>query len=224
MEYKIMIVDDEKMMRTLLRDHFESEDYIVLTAKDSGEAIETLDKKPDIILLDIAMPDMDGIELCKMIRSHVLCPIIFLTAKVSEQEKINGLMVGGDDYITKPFSLEELSARVKAHLRREERPHTRSNVRFSHGLIIDYSERTVYLNDKEILLSKKEFDILELLSMNPKQVFEKEQIYVKIWGLEADGDNAVVKEHIRKIRSKFLSESGLNIIETVWGVGYKWIS
>jgi DNA-binding response OmpR family regulator len=95
-------------------------------------------------------------------------------------------------------------------------------VRFSHGLVINYSDRTVYINEKEIVFSKIEFDILELLSMNPKQVFDKERIYERVWGLEADGDNTVVKEHIRKIRSKFLNESGVNFIETVWGVGYKW--
>jgi len=224
MIHKILVVDDEKMMQTLLKDHFESEDYCVYTAQNSDEAIALLAKKPDIIILDINMPGVDGIELCKMIRGHVSCPIIFLTARVSEQDKIIGLKIGGDDYITKPFSLEELSARVQAHLRREERQHTNSEVRFSHGLVINYSERTVYLNDKEIILSKREFDILELLSMNPKQVFDKENIYVKVWGLEADGDNTVVKEHIRKIRVKFLEESEVNFIETVWGVGYKWIS
>jgi len=224
MPYKVLIVDDEKLMRNLLQDHFQSEDYGVLCAKNANEAIELLEKEPDIIILDVNMPGMDGIELCKIIRNHVTCPIIFLTARVSEQDKINGLMIGGDDYITKPFSLRELSARMKAHLRREERPRVKSDVHFSHGLVINYSERTVCLNDKEIVFSKTEFDILELLSMNPKQVFDKERIYVKIWGLEADGDNTVVKEHIRKIRSKFLSESCINFIETVWGVGYKWIS
>lgn len=224
MVYKILVIDDERMIRDLLKDHFESQDYCVHTAKNSEQAMEKLSIHPDVIILDINMPDMDGIELCKAIRNHVACPIIFLTARVTEQDKINGLHVGGDDYITKPFSLKELTARVEAHLRREERSHINTKVRFSNGLVINYSERTVFSNEREIMFSKKEFDIVELLSTNPKQVFDKEHIYEAVWGLEADGDSMVIKEHIRKIRTKILDIVETNYIGTVWGVGYKWIN
>lgn len=224
MKYKILVIDDEKMMCDLLRDHFETEDYHVITAQNSKESMDKLSVKPDIIIMDINMPGMDGISLCKAIRDHIDCPIVFLTAKVNEQDKINGFQAGGDDYITKPFSLGELSARVEAHLRREERSHTNSNIRFSHGLVINYSDRTIYVNELEIQLSKREFDIVELLSMNPKHVFDKEQIYEKIWGLDANGDNTVVKEHIRKIRMKLSDTIDTDFIETVWGVGYKWVT
>lgn len=221
---KILIIDDERMMQDLIKDHFSAEGYLVYVAKDYESTISILNIfKPDLILLDINMPGKDGLSLCKDIRDYLTCPIIFLTAKVTQQDIVRGLMAGGDDYITKPFSLEELTARVNAHLRREERQKIRNELRFSNGVVIVYGERIVYFNDNEILFSKKEFDIIELLSQNAGHVFEREQIYEELWGLEADGNSTVIKEHIRKIRARFIEITGNSMIETVWGVGYKWV-
>ena len=160
-------------------------------------------------------------ELCRSIREHIPCPILFLTARVSEQDKINGLQYGGDDYITKPFSLNELSARVAAHLRRDERNRCRSSVLTSGELIVDLSRRTVSWHGEEILFSKKEFDLIEFLVTNAGQVFDREHIYETLWGYDADGDSNVIKEHVRKIRAKLRESTGREYIETVWGVGYK---
>lgn len=221
--YKILIVDDEIDIVTMLKDYFEINDYIVITAANGSEALKQAEKSPDIILLDINMPGLTGLDVCTKIRNHVSCPILFLTAKVEESDKINGFLVGGDDYIVKPFSINELGARVAAHLRREERSQGKSRAKFVGDLVIDYSLRTVYYKEHEINLTKKEFDIVELLSMNSGQVFDKERIYDKLWDYDNYGDSTVIAEHIRRIRSKLSSTSGKVYIETVWGVGYKWI-
>mgnify|MGYP002512662451 CR=1 FL=1 len=222
MAYKILIVDDEKMMTELLSDHLQDCGYDTFTANDSREAIELLQKQPDLIILDINMPDMNGLELCKSIRNHINCPIIFVTARITEQDKINGLQYGGDDYITKPFSLNELAARVAAHLRRDERNKCKTAVLTSNNLIVNLSERTVYYRDTLIPFSKREFDLIEFLITNANQVFDKERIYETVWGYDAEGDSNVVKEHIRKIRAKLNEVTGQEHIETIWGVGYKW--
>jgi DNA-binding response OmpR family regulator len=169
------------------------------------------------------MPGMNGLEICKKIRGQVNIPIIFLTAKIEEQDRINGLMVGGDDYITKPFSLEELHARVIAHLRREERGRIKKKVISAGDFIINYSDRIVNIYGKEIIFTKTEFDIIEILSSNKGRIFDKEAIYEKLWGYDKDGDNAIITEHIRRIRGKLAKESDKVLIETVWGVGYRWI-
>lgn len=223
MNEKILVVDDEIDILTLLRDYFEINGYQVLTAKNGAEALEKVSQKPDLILLDVNMPDMDGLSVCAHIRNHVSCPILFLTAKVAEMDRVNGFRVGGDDYILKPFSIEELGARVAAHLRREERSRQKTNARFSGDLVIDYSARCVYVNDQPVSLAKKEFDIVELLSMNSGQIFDKERIYERLWGYDSEGDSAVVAEHIRRIRAKLAAVSKQSYIDTVWGVGYKWV-
>lgn len=222
MAYKILIVDDEKMLTDLLSRHFNDNGYSTYVANSSKEAMEHLDVRPDLILLDINMPDTDGLELCKRIRSYVVCPIIFLTARITEQDKINGLRTGGDDYITKPFSLQELLARVEAHLRRENRNHMAPDIISSAGLIVNMSERKVIFENSHIPLTKREFDIIEFLITNANQVFDKERIYEAVWGYEAEGDSAVIKEHIRKIRAKLNEATGKDYIETIWGMGYKW--
>ncbi len=223
MAYKILIVDDEIDIVTMLKDYFEINDYIVITAGNGSEALKQAEKSPDIILLDINMPGLTGLDVCTKIRNHVSCPILFLTAKVEESDKINGFLAGGDDYIVKPFSINELDARVAAHLRREERGQGKSRAKFVGDLVIDYSLRTVYCKEYEINLTKKEFDIIELLSMNSGQVFDKEHIYDRLWDYDSYGDSTVIAEHIRRIRSKLSSTNGKVYIETVWGVGYKWI-
>ncbi|MBY0116093.1 response regulator transcription factor [Paenibacillus sp. FSL L8-0435] len=221
---KILIVDDEADLRKLLTDYFEINGYSVMTAKDSREALRKVEKQPDLVLLDINMPEQNGLQLCEKIRDFVSCPILFLTARIEDADKIAGFRAGGDDYILKPFSIRELGARVEAHIRREQRIQTKSSVRFSNELVIDYTARELYYLDKRISLPKKEFDIVELLSTHPDMVFGKERIYEKIWGMDEQGDSNVIAEHIRRIRYKLKEYGCDNQIETVWGVGYKWPS
>lgn len=222
MAYKLLIVDDERDVVSLLKDYFELNHYEIITAYSGIEAINMISRKPDLILLDIDMPDMDGITVCEKIREYVACPILFLTAKIEDSDKIKGFASGGDDYIIKPFSIDELGARVAAHIRREHRNNAEVSVRFFGGLVIDYSAKTVTVDGKSMNFAKKEFEILELLSLNMGQVFDKERIYEKIWGYDAQGDASVVAEHIRRIRSKLREVEEDHHLETVWGMGYKW--
>lgn len=219
---KILIVDDEADLRKLLADYFEINGYFAMTAKNGNEALRQIENQPDLVLLDINMPELNGLELCRKIRHFVSCPIIFLTARVEEADKISGFRAGGDDYILKPFSIQELGARVEAHLRREMRNQNKTLVKFSEDVVIDYSARLLYFHDIQISLAKKEFDIIELLSTHPGMVFDKERIFEKVWGLEDDGDSSVIAEHIRRIRFKLKENGCENMIETIWGVGYKW--
>lgn len=222
MQNKILIVDDEIDILTMLKRFFESRNYLVLTAINGKEAIKQAELQPDIILLDVNIPDLDGFSVCQRIRNFVSCPILFLTARIEDTDKVKGFAVGGDDYIVKPFSLIELEARIAAHLRRELRHTFKAEIKFEDGLSIDYTARTVYFNGEEIPFAKKEFDIIELLSQNPGQVFDKERIYERIWGYDSEGDSSVVSEHIRRIRIKFSKSGCKSYIETVWGCGYKW--
>ena len=223
MAYKILLVDDEQDILQLLKDYLELQGYMVMLAHDGKEAIKKASLCPDLIILDINMPGMDGLEVCKRLRQHLTCPIIFLTAKVTEQDRINGLMIGGDDYIIKPFSIDELGARIVAHLRREARRHIKDAVKFAGNFTVNYNERCVYYNDEKLPLTKKEFDIVEYLCRNKGQVFSKERIYERLWGYDSEGDANIVTEHIRRIRQKMAKYSEQTMIETVWGVGYKWI-
>ena len=152
MKYKILIIDDEEMILSMMEKCL-GEEFSVYTAENAKKALELLNVIPDIILLDINMPEMDGLELCQLIRGHISCPIIFLTARVTERDVIKGLSAGGDDYITKPFRMDELSARISAHLRREERKGTSENLRFDEELIIDCNSRTVFYGEEQLGLS-----------------------------------------------------------------------
>ena len=222
MDYKLLIVDDEPDIVSMLASFFAGKGYQILTAHSGTEALKKMEQAPDIILLDINMPDMDGLEVCERVRDRVSCPILFLTARIEDTDKVKGFSAGGDDYILKPFSLMELEARVCAHLRREARHKVDSRVRFAGELAIDYTQRQLFYGKEEIPLPKKEFDIVELLSQNPGQVFDKERIYEKIWGYDSEGDSSVVAEHIRRIRTKIAAYTDRPYIETVWGCGYKW--
>lgn len=219
---KILIVDDELDLRKLLTNFFEMNGYEVMTAKNSHEAFRQVEKHPDLILLDINMPEMDGLELCTKIRSFISCPILFLTARVEDADKISGFRAGGDDYIQKPFSIHELGARVEAHLRRETRSQHKTSIKFNEDLVIDYSARELYFHGKRISLAKKEFDIVELLSTHPGMVFDKERIFELVWRIGDEGDSAVIVEHVRRIRYKLKEHGCEDRIETVWGVGYRW--
>ena len=217
MSAKILIVDDEIDIVSMLGSFFESKGFCILSATNGTEALKQVERQPDIILLDINMPGIDGLEVCERIRDHISCPILFLTARIEDTDKVKGFAVGGDDYIVKPFSLMELEARVRAHLRREARHSFETQIRFSGDLTIDYSERCLFFADKRVGLAKKEFDIVELLSQNPGQVFDRETLYDRVWGLEAMGDSATVAVHINRLREKL----GEGYIQTVRGAGYR---
>lgn len=223
MDYKILIGDDDTELVKMLRTFFELRKYTVITATDGAETLKMVEMRPDIILLDINMPRTDGIEVCRRIRDKVSCPILFLTARADEQDRVNGLMSGGDDYILKPFSLKELEARITAHLKREERHMVKSAYRFQGDLSIDYSAKTVQISEHDIELTKLEYGIVEFLSMNPGLVYDKERIYEKVCGYDGEGDSRVITELIRRIRKKLQKHTDTEYIETVWGMGYRWV-
>lgn len=221
--YKIMVVDDDKKVLKFLKDFLELENYTVVTAESGDAALKKMSVAPDLILLDINMPRMNGLEFCKRIRNHVSCPIIFLTARIEDEDKIIGLKSGGDDYIIKPFNLDELLARIEAHLRRENRNIGKKKLLFSDELCIDYSGKKVIYHDVELDFTRAEFDLIEVLSSYPGQVFDKELLYEKAWGYEKEGDSHLVTEMISRIRKKLKKITNKVYIETVWGYGYKWI-
>lgn len=216
---KLLIVDDEKGVVDMLKSYFEMRSFQVYTAYDGKGALKQVAHNPDLVLLDINMPGMDGLTVCEKIRDYISCPILFLTARIETADKIKGFQAGADDYIIKPFDIDELGARVAAHLRRENRKQEQSTLRFFSDMVIDYSKREVSINGERIGLSRKEFDIVELLSANAGQVFDRERIYELVWGLDSDGNSDTVMEHIRKIRNKFAALSRHSYIETVWGGG-----
>lgn len=223
MQYKILVVDDDVELLKMLKSFFEIRKYSVITAENGVTALKKAETNPDIILLDVNMPQIDGLEVCRRIRDKVACPILFLTAKVDEQDRVNGLLSGGDDYILKPFSLKELEARIIAHLKREERHKAKSEYRFYGEISIDYTEKTVQIGETYLELTKLEYRIIEFLSMNPGIVFDKERIYEKVCGYDSEGDSRVITELIRRIRKKFQEQTETEYIETVWGMGYRWI-
>ncbi len=224
---KILIIEDEKSIAELERDYLEINGFeteIVLTG-DVGLQM-AISHDYDLILLDVMLPNVDGFEICKKIRSIKDVPIILVTAKKEEIDKVRGLGLGADDYLVKPFSPNEMVARVKAHLSRYERlmlkqkPDT-SEI-YIRGLVIDKSARRVFVNNKEVIFTTKEFDVLTFLATNPNQVFSKDHLFERIWGYDSAGDVSTVTVHIRKIREKIEQEpSNPNYIETVWGAGYR---
>lgn len=224
MQYKLLIVDDDQALVKMLENYFTMKGYDVRNAATGEEAIEKCRDRIDLILLDINMPGMDGLEVCRQIRNKVSCPILFLTAKVDEQDRVNGLLSGGDDYILKPFSLKELAARLTAHLNRESRRQENSKYWSRNGMMIDYTTREIQIEGKTVGFTRTEYAIIEFLSMHPGQVFDRERIYEKVCGYDAEGDNRGITELVRRIRKKLAEHTQKEYIETVWGVGYKWIN
>ncbi|MCC0632548.1 response regulator transcription factor [Clostridioides sp. ZZV15-6388] len=225
---KILIVDDERELVALLEKKLKSKGHEVLIAYNGNDGIELAKKQPDLIILDIMMPGADGFEVCSTIRDDVVCPIIFLSAKQSETDKIKGLTLGGDDYIVKPFGLRELMARIEANLRREKRSqyinteNKRPKMYFG-KLCLDIQERAVKIDGEDVHLTKREYDIVELLALHAGQVFSREQIYEKVWGYDSEGEDSTVVERVKKIRAKFsVVTPKIEYISTVWGIGYKW--
>ncbi|WP_019006868.1 response regulator transcription factor [Cohnella laeviribosi] len=225
---RILIIDDERELAQLLKDELEAAGHEALVASDGAEGVLLARKQPDLILLDVMMPNMDGFEVCRRLRDEVRCPIMFLSAKQAETDRIRGLTLGGDDYVVKPIGLRELLARIEAHLRRERRnrdaraDETRSCVYFG-ALALDLKARSVSVNGKPIALTRREYEIVELLAMHGGQVFSREQIYEKIWGIDAEGDSSTIVEHVKNIRAKLAAaDPSAEYIATVWGIGYKW--
>ena len=222
-EKPIILIAEDNESNYMLFKSILQKDYELVHAWDGEEAVELHQKfHPHVVIMDINMPKIDGLEVCRRIRGKVTCPIIFLTAKVEEQDRVNGLLSGGDDYILKPFSLKELDARIIAHLKREERHKGKSEYRFHGDLSIDYGAKRVQIGENDLELTKLEYAIIEFLSMNPGQVFDRERIYEKVCGYDAEGDSRVVTELIRRVRKKLAEYTQTEYIETVWGMGYRW--
>jgi len=223
----ILIVEDETAIAELEKDYLELSNFDVTIENDGCEgAARALNEDFDLIILDLMLPNMDGFEICKMIREKKNTPIIMVTAKKDDIDKIRGLGLGADDYMTKPFSPSELVARVKAHLARYKRLTTsgmpENEMIEIRGLKIDKTARRVYINGEEKTFTTKEFDLLTFLAQHPNHVFSKEELFKEIWEMESVGDIATVTVHIKKIREKIeKSTSKPQYIETIWGVGYR---
>lgn len=223
----ILIVDDDKDIVNLLKDILEDEGYKTDHCYNGKDALYKINNnKYDLIILDIMLPDMDGFELCRKVRDKVTIPIIFLTAKSKSLDKVIGLEIGGDDYITKPFDDNEIVARVKAHLRREKRNKISAEIQNNNvieygDLVLNKNSYEVSLGETKIELSTREFQILLFLAENSNKVLSREQIYNGVWGHEDYGDINTVTVHIKKLREKLDKED--KYIKTVWGVGYKFI-
>ena len=215
----ILAVDDDADLRALLKTALERDGHQV-TALPGGAAVTAEHCRwADCILLDVMMPGEDGFATCRRVRDLADCPILFLTAKTGEADVLTGLGLGGDDYLTKPFRVAELRARVAAHLRREGRtPRTRLR---RGGLDFDLGERAVYAGETPVRLTRGEYAICAHLATHPGQTFTKEQLYEAVFGFDGTGEDSAVTEHIKNIRAK-LRAVGESPIETVWGVGYKW--
>jgi DNA-binding response OmpR family regulator len=223
---KILLIEDDVSIAELQRDYLEINDFSV-TIQHTGDAglQQALQENNDLIILDIMLPGVNGFEICKQIRAVKDIPILLVSAKNEDIDKIRGLGLGADDYITKPFSPNELVARVKAHLARYKRlagSQAKTNTVFVHGISIDKSARKVHVNGEEIPFTTKEFDLLLFLVMHPNQVLSKEQLYERIWGMESVADVSTVTVHIRKLREKIERDPAHpKFLETVRGAGYR---
>ena len=227
---KILIVDDEERIRRLLKMYLERENYLIEEAEDGNEALEkAIANDYDVILLDLMMPGKDGIEVCRELREKKTTPVIMLTAKGEEVNRVQGFEVGTDDYIVKPFSPREVVLRVKALLRRSSKTSfiqnetiTKDIIVFPH-LTIDNDAHRVLADGKEVSLTPKEYELLFFLAKSPDKVFDREQLLKEVWHYEFFGDLRTVDTHVKRLREKLnkVSENASKMIITVWGVGYK---
>jgi two-component system, OmpR family, alkaline phosphatase synthesis response regulator PhoP len=224
MAIKILVVDDEKDIVEFIQYNLEQEGYQVVTAYNGNEALDAIKQKPDLVVLDVMMPGIDGYDVCRKIRANEIyknIPILFLTAKTSEQDEIIGLNIGADDYIPKPISIKKLIARIKSNIRQSDS----SKEDESNGIIeagpikIDREAYVVYLNDEKLVFPRKEFEIISYLANKPGKVIPREQLLTSIWGDDVYVVDRTIDVHIRKIREKLDKYS--NLIETVKGVGYR---
>ena len=224
---RILIIEDETSIAELERDYLELSDFEVELEEDGLKGLKrALEEEFDLMILDLMLPGMDGFEICRKFREAKNTPIIIISAKKEDIDKIRGLGLGADDYMTKPFSPSEMVARVKAHLARYERligsGSMENEVIEIRGLKIDKTARRVWVNGEEKNFTTKEFDLLTFLAQNPNHVYSKEELFSKIWDMESIGDIATVTVHIKKIREKIeFNTAKPQYIETIWGVGYR---
>lgn len=224
---RILIIEDETSIAELERDYLELSDFEVELEEEGSKGLErALNEDFDLMILDLMLPGMDGFEICKKFREAKNTPIIIISAKKEDIDKIRGLGLGADDYMTKPFSPSEMVARVKAHLARYERligsGNSENEVIEIRGLKIDKTARRVWVNGEEKNFTTKEFDLLTFLAQNPNHVYTKEELFSRIWDMESIGDIATVTVHIKKIREKIeFNTAKPQYIETIWGVGYR---
>ena len=225
---RILIIEDEEAIADLEKDYLELSDFevYICNAGDKG-LLATQNQEYDLVILDLMLPGMDGFEVCRRIRETKNIPILMVSAKKDDIDKIRGLGLGADDYMTKPFSPSELVARVKAHLARYERlvgtnQKPQNDIVEIRGIRIDKTARRVYVNGEEKTFTTKEFDLLTFLAENPNHVFTKDELFREIWDMDSIGDIATVTVHIKKIREKIEADTAKpNYIETIWGVGYR---
>ena len=224
---RVLIIEDEKSIAELEKDYLELSDFSVDIENDGEAGLKkALNGDYDIIVLDLMLPGLDGFEVCKQIREQKQIPILMVSAKKDDVDKIRGLGIGADDYMTKPFSPSELVARVKAHLSRYERLITNNQKKNDmieiRGIKIDKTARRVFVDGEEKPFTTKEFDLLTFLAENPNHVYSKEELFREIWDMDSIGDIATVTVHIKKIREKIeVDTSNPQYIETIWGVGYR---
>ena len=224
---KILIVEDEESIADLEKDYLELSGFEVAICNNGDDGLKAaLEKDYDLLILDLMLPGTDGFEICKRVREVKNMPIIMVSAKKDDIDKIRGLGLGADDYMTKPFSPSELVARVKAHLSRYERligsNAQKNDIIEIRGIKIDKTARRVWVNGEEKNFTTKEFDLLTFLAQNPNHVFTKEELFKKIWDMDSIGDIATVTVHIKKIREKIeFNTAKPQYIETIWGVGYR---
>ena len=224
---RILIIEDEDDIAYLEKDYLEKSGFEVEIASRGDTGLKlAMEGDFDLILLDLMLPEIDGFEICRQVREKKNIPIIMVSAKKEDIDKIRGLGLGADDYMTKPFSPGEMVARVKAHLERYKRlvgsAMAVNDVIEIRGLRIDKTARRVWVNNEEKMLTTKEFDLLTFLAENPNHVFKKEELFRKIWDMDSVGDIATVTVHIKKIREKIeLNNAKPQYIDTIWGVGYR---
>ena len=220
MKYKILAIDDDEKILRLIGNALEANNFHVETRKNIEE-INICDFTGfDLILLDVMMP-ISGLEICRSIRPQITTPILFLTAKDFEEDLLKGIQAGADDYITKPFSIKELIARIQMHLRREERSHTDSKEEMNSDITFYRDRQEVYYQSKRISLTKREFDLLYLLAKNENRIFSTEELYNYLYPVSSDAQLRSITEYIYQIRQKFKAHQ-IDPIKTVWGGGYKW--
>lgn len=217
---RILAVDDDPVMLHLIRRVLEKDRHLVTAICDANAVPDMNFSKYDLLLLDIMMPGLDGFELCRRIRARVDCPILFLTAKIQESDIVQGLGLGADDYIIKPFGTAELRARVNAHLRRDTRE--KKNAFSISDIVFQLNAKEAQAQGQKLPLTKSEYEICEYLALHHGQTFTREQIYEAVFGFDGESDSSVISTHIKNIRGK-LAARGVTPIETVWGVGYKWV-
>jgi DNA-binding response OmpR family regulator len=223
---RILIIEDDKSIAELERDYLEIDGFSVEIALNGTDGLnKALKDEVELVLLDLMLPGIDGFQICKAIRSEKDIPVLMVSAKKEDIDKIRGLGLGADDYIVKPFSPSELVARVKSHIARYERLINKEPQNESimvRGLRIDKVSRRVFVNNHEVTFTAKEFDVLTFLAQHPNHVFNKEQLFERLWGFDSFGDISTVTVHIRKIREKIEADpSNPQYIETVWGAGYR---